>query len=211
MQTPPNRSTPHPPDGHQWIDYYRAIEGRPPRETLLKALTNCDAEPAASRFAVDLGCGDGRDTVELLHRGWRVLAIDGEAAAIARLCQRPDISPQQLETRVERFEDLTLPEQVDLINASFCLQFCSPADFPAFWQKLVTAIRVGGRLCGQLIGDCDSWAAYAHMSHHTREQVMELLAPFELEWFEEEEHPGKTALGVEKHWHLFHLVARKIG
>ncbi|MEJ1932020.1 class I SAM-dependent methyltransferase [Nostoc sp. NIES-2111] len=38
----------------------------------------------APRFAVDLGCGDGRDTVELLRRGWRVLGIDGAQEAIAR-------------------------------------------------------------------------------------------------------------------------------
>jgi tellurite methyltransferase len=213
MQTPPNHPTPQPPDGHRWIDYYQAVEGHPPRETLLMALAKFDAEPAAIAppFAVDLGCGDGRDTVELLRRGWRVLGIDGEAEAIVRLHSRPDVNPQQLETRVEQFEELTLPENVDLINASFCLQFCPPADFPRFWQKMVAAIRVGGRFCGQLIGDRDSWAAYPHMNHHTREQVMELLASFEIEWLEEEDHPGKTALGIEKHWHLFHIVARKNG
>lgn len=36
-----------------------------------------------------------------------------------------------------------------------------------------------------------------------------MLTSFKIEWLEEEEHPGKTALGVEKHWHLFHVVARK--
>ena len=33
-------------------------------------------------FAVDLGCGSGADTIALLKRRWRVLAIDGEAEAI---------------------------------------------------------------------------------------------------------------------------------
>ncbi|MEC4815643.1 MAG: methyltransferase domain-containing protein [Scytonema sp. PMC 1069.18] len=58
---------------------------------------------APSRFAVDLGCGDGRDTVELLRQGWRVLAIDGEAEAIARLLNRPNINRQLLETHIVRF------------------------------------------------------------------------------------------------------------
>jgi tellurite methyltransferase len=201
----------HPVDGHHWTDYYQAVKGRPPRETLLTALTKFDAETAFGtlRFAVDLGCGDGRDTVELLRRGWQVLAIDGEEQAIDRLLKRSEIDLPLLETRVERFEELALPEKVDLINASFCLQFCPPADFPAFWQKIVAAIREEGRFCGHLIGDRDSWAAYDHMNHHTREQVLELLAPFDIEHLEEEEHPGKTALEVEKYWHLFHIVARK--
>lgn len=73
----------------------------------------------------------------------------------------------------------------------------------------MAALRVGGRFCGHIIGDRDSWTAYPHMNYRTREQVIELLAPFEIEWLEEEEHPGKTPLGVEKHWHLFHIVARK--
>jgi tellurite methyltransferase len=47
------------------------------------------------------------------------------------------------------------------------------------------------------------------MSHHTREQVEVLLQPFEVEVLDEEEHPGKTALGEDKYWHLFQIVARK--
>ncbi|URD49358.1 trans-aconitate 2-methyltransferase [Chroococcidiopsis sp. CCNUC1] len=193
-----------------WSAYYQAVEGRPPRETLLSALIRF--EPLSQefpQFAVDLGCGDGRDTAELLKRGWRVLGIDGEAKAIARLQSRPDIDLRRLETLVMRFEDLVLPESVDLINASFCLPFCPPEHFPSLWNKIIAALRVGGRFCGQLFGDRDSWAVYPNMSHHTRAQVEELLQPFKIECFQEEEHPGTTALGEQKHWHIFHIVACK--
>ncbi len=36
------------------------------------------------------------------------------------------------------------------------------------------------------------------MNHHTRKQVEVLLQPFQVEMFEEEDYPGKTALGEEK-------------
>ncbi|MGL4622655.1 class I SAM-dependent methyltransferase [Chroococcidiopsis sp.] len=193
-----------------WSAYYQAVEGRPPRETLLSALTRFEAlSEGLQQFAVDLGCGDGRDTVELLKRGWRVLGIDGAAEAIARLQNRPDVDLHRLETLVMRFEDLVLPESVDLINASFCLPFCPPEHFPSLWNKIIAALRVGGRFCGQLFGDRDSWAIYPNMSHHTRAQVEELLQPFKVEWFQEEEHPGKTALGEQKYWHIYHIVACK--
>nr|WP_263972540.1 hypothetical protein [Pseudanabaena yagii] len=68
-----------------WSAYYQAVAGRPPRDTLLKALDLFELEKSTKspRLAIDLGCGDGRDTVELLSRGWKVLAIDGNTEAIA--------------------------------------------------------------------------------------------------------------------------------
>jgi tellurite methyltransferase len=201
---------------HDWATYYQAVEGRPPRETLLKALAFFEAEPLSEhpRLAVDLGCGDGRDTVELLHRGWRVLAIDGEQKAFDRLFNRPDLQRSdlqrdRLQTQLMRFEALTLPPAIDLINASFCLPFCPPENFPHLWETIVASLNPGGRFCGQLFGDRDSWVVYPHRSHHTRQQVDTLLQPFEVEWLEEEEHPGVTAIGEEKHWHIFHIVVQK--
>jgi tellurite methyltransferase len=200
-----------------WSAYYRAVEGRPPRPTLLKALSlfsnevsnEFSSEDPSNRYAIDLGCGDGRDTVELLQRGWRVLGIDAEAEAIDRLRQRSDVNIGQLTTQVTRFEFLTLPRSVDLINASFTLPFCPPARFSHLWSEIVASLRIGGRFCGQLFGERDSWATNPDMTHHSREQVEALLQPFVVEYFEEEEHPGITALGQEKHWHIFHIVARR--
>lgn len=199
------------PFERDWVAYYQAVAGRPPRDTLLTALNYFEAEaPVDSpRVAVDLGCGDGRDTVELLRRGWQVLAIDGEAQAIARLLERPDMNRDRLQTQIQRFESLSLPSGVDLINASFCLSFCPPDYFPLLWQTIVRSLKSGGRFCGQLFGDHDSWADYPNMTHLTRGQLENLLQPFEVEWLQEENHPGKTAVGEDKHWHIFHIVACK--
>jgi tellurite methyltransferase len=200
----------HTPENPPWNAYYQAVAGRPPRETLTKALAEFDAESLLDRprFAVDLGCGEGRDTAELLARGWQVLAIDGEEKAFAQL-QNRSLQGDRLQTQTMRFEDLRLPAGVDLINASFCLPFCPPDHFPHLWQTIATALRPGGRFCGQLFGDRDSWAIYGDRTHHTRAQVDLLFDSFEVEWLEEEDHPGVTAIGMEKHWHIFHFVVRK--
>ena len=165
--------------------------------------------PHAKLFAVDLGCGEGRDTVELLRQGWRVLAIDGNEEAIARMLARPDINLELLTTQTLRFEELVLPIAVDLINASFSLPFCLPEQFPNLWEKIVSSLKPGGHFCGGLFGNRDSWAVYPNMSHHTCSQVEALLQPFEIEMFQKESHPGKTAVGEEKYWHIFHIVACK--
>jgi SAM-dependent methyltransferase len=204
-------ATPHHNFVRDWTAYYQAVAGRPPRDTLLNALERFEAEPQNSHvpFAVDLGCGDGRDTAELLRRRWHVLSIDGEPAAIAHLQSRTDLDQQRLDTRIERFESLTLPESVDLINASFCLPFCPPSSFGFLWESITNALRPGGRFSGQLFGDRDSWALHTNLTHHRRVKVESLLEPFSVEWLAEEEHPGQTALGEDKYWHLFHIVARK--
>lgn len=195
----------------RWSDYYKAVANRPPRETLLTALTffESDIPQAESKTAIDLGCGDGRDTIELLRRNWNVMAIDGELEAINRLLQRSDIDTELLQTRVGKFENIQLSSDVNLINASFSLPFCEPKIFPKLWNKIVSGLIPGGRFCGQLFGDRDSWATDPTINYHTMSDVKLLLQPFEIELLKEEDRNGKTALGNEKHWHIFHIVARK--
>jgi tellurite methyltransferase len=197
----------------KWTRYYDAA-GEQPRATLLFALERFEAEAGAKGrglFAVDLGCGTGRDTVELLRRGWRVLAIDAEAEAIHRLLRRGDLdsdSAVRLATRVARFENAGWPE-ADLINSSYALPFCPPHQFGAVWHRVVASLRPGGRFSAQLFGDRDGWATQPDMSFQTREDAEELLRGLEVEHFDEVEEDGQTAVGDPKHWHLFQVVARK--
>ncbi|MCW5775477.1 MAG: class I SAM-dependent methyltransferase [Phycisphaeraceae bacterium] len=194
-----------------WPGYFEAVAGKPARETLLLALDRFDREPSTHRprLAVDLGCGEGRDTAELLRRGWHVLAIDGHPDAFSRLLARGDLPHRDgLTTLHAPFEGLRVPE-CDLVNASFSLPFCPPHAFDALWVSIVAAIRRGGRFCGQLFGDRDTWASLPDRSHQTREHALAMLDPFDLERFDEDEKPGADALGTPKHWHVFHVVARK--
>jgi tellurite methyltransferase len=193
-----------------WRDFYERTSGRPPRRTLLFALERF-GDDVRTRNAVDLGCGDGRDTVELLRRGWPVLAIDAEPAAIARLEARPDLPKDAaLTTRVARFEDASWPA-VDLVNASFALPLCPRERFGALWARIVQSLRPGGRFAGQLFGERDEWAGEPGITHLSRAEVAQLLDGFAIELFEEEETDTATPYGKPKHWHLFHLVARKQG
>ena len=42
-----------------------------------------------------------------------------------------------------------------------------------------------------------------------RDEALAMLDGLELEMFEEEEDDGVTPRGNAKHWHIFHIVARK--
>jgi SAM-dependent methyltransferase len=198
-----------------WPEYFAASAGRPPRETVLSALERFGAEgipPVEGErpLAVDLGCGEGRDTAELLRRGWRVVAIDGHPEALARMRARADIEHwNRLAMRESSFEEMSVPACL-LMNASFSLPFCAPERFAAVWKVITFAIEPGGRFAGQLFGDRDSWAKLPDRSHQTREQAEALLRGFEVEEFREEEREGETCSGQKKHWHVYHIVARKV-
>jgi len=47
------------------------------------------------------------------------------------------------------------------------------------------------------------------MTHYSKKKVENLLKSFNVEYFEEEEHQGETAIGEQKYWHIFHIVACK--
>lgn len=196
----------------EWGKYYEATLDRPPRDTLLRALTAFETETRSDdlRFAIDLGCGNGVDTLELLRRGWKVLAIDREPGAIEWVKKRvPTEQHSQLLTQVTALEEIRLPK-ADLINASYSLPFCSPNSFDALWQQIVSALSTGGRFAGNLFGDRDGWCTNSHMTFHTIDQTKQLLRQFEAEFFLEEESDGVTALGDPKHWHTYSIAARKI-
>lgn len=202
-----------------WAGYFDAVAGKPARETLLLALGRFAEEgrgPTAGMreeerpLAIDLGCGEGRDTAELLRRGWRVLATDGEADALARVRARGDLGAGagRLELRVQALEAAALP-RARLVNASFVLPFCRPDRFAGLWAAIVGAIEPGGRFAGQFFGDRDGWAGLADRTHHSRAAVTALLETWEVEHFVEEEKDAAGAPEYPKHWHVFHVVARR--
>jgi SAM-dependent methyltransferase len=135
-----------------WADYYKAVYNRPPHATLVKALNAFDGAKHFEQFAIDLGCGNGRDSLELLKRGWSVLAIDKEAKGLEQLCsQVSDEQKSRLKTRVVAFEELKDLPSCNLINASFSLPFCSPSYFEKLWEIIVRAIQQNGRFAGTFL------------------------------------------------------------
>ncbi|MFN8484507.1 MAG: class I SAM-dependent methyltransferase [Anaerolineae bacterium] len=196
----------------RWVRFYKASEGTPAWPALVTTLEHVEAETPGieGRFVIDLGCGAGRDTLELLRRGWRVLAIDKQPEAIEHIERAtPPELRGRLEGRVAAFEEITALPEADLINAAFALPFCRPEHFAALWAAIVAALPPGARFVGQLFGDRDEYAGDPTMTFQTAQQVQELLSPFEIEHLKEREEDGKTRLGEPKHWHVFSIVARK--
>ena len=47
------------------------------------------------------------------------------------------------------------------------------------------------------------------MSFHSEDDVRLLLGDLDIEHLHEVDEDGATVVGAAKHWHLFHIVARK--
>jgi tellurite methyltransferase len=201
-----------PMRGRDWRAYHAATDGRPPRPTLMRALAAFAREGRGpGLLAVDLGCGIGRDALPLLRAGWRVRALDADAAALAELEARAAAAGLSgLATAHGRFEETELPA-CDLVNASFALFACPPAAFGRLWARIVGVLRPNGRFAGQLLGPRDSWAARPGTTTLDRESLDGLLAALAVEHLEEEECDGVTPFGEAKRWHIWHVNARRPG
>jgi SAM-dependent methyltransferase len=184
-----------------WSRYFAAASSEP-HPTVLDALARFGSETG---LAVDLGAGAGRDTVALLRAGWRVVAVDSSPDGLERLAAAAAFAADRLETRLAPMEDAVWP-QAQLVNASYSLPFCPPERFPALWQRIVESLPTGGRFSGHLFGDRDEWTDVLRFS---RAELDELFRAFVLESLAEEDEVGSTATGETKHWHVFHVVARK--
>lgn len=191
-----------------WAAYYAKLKDRPPRHTAMFAADRFDTPG----YAVDLGCGPGRDTLPLLARGWNVFAIDKEPDAITALrASTPTTLLPKLEACNAPFEDANWGAP-DLVLSSFALPLIPKPLFPGLWLKIWTNLKSGGRFAGQLYGERDTWARNDGpdgLIAFSRAECLKLLDAQQIELFEEEEHPGMTPRGRLKHWHIFHIVAQK--
>ena len=191
-----------------WEAYYQASEQRGQSPLLSRALSLISANEGA-RQAVDLGCGAGMETRQLLAAGWDVLAIDREAGAIARTSALSQgVSGGRLATLACDFEQLTQLPASRLIHAGLALPFCRPEYFETLWRLVTAALEPGGVFVGHLFGERHGWAALAHMTFQTEAQARLLCGNLELHLLREFEQPGASLQG-DIAWHRFDIIASK--
>ena len=183
----------------RWPDYYAVTVDRPAWDTVTRAADLFEVEDRETadgagvgtkgpRLAVDLGCGAGRDTREMLRRGWRVFAVDSEADAIAAV---RDATPAEdlarLETAVADIGSVRIPP-CDLVVASVSMQFLDAHAYAAVFERITAALPIGGRFAGYLYGDKDEAATDPDYTCPSAEAIRQHLAAFAIEhWSEREE------------------------
>lgn len=187
--------------------YYDATKKDKPHKNVRFFIDNIGTEPTN---AVDLGCGQGNDVLFLIKNGWNVLGIDRENVE-DRIRTRLNNNEQLLfKFELQDFEELK-SFKANLIVANFSLSFCNNKKFKNIWKTIEESLQSGGYFVGNLLGNKDSWMkTKSDMTFFTKEEVEKLFKCFQIINFNEVETDKATALGNQKHWHFFDVIAKKL-
>ncbi len=183
-------------------EYLEATKGMSPSSLLVEAVKLCGHKDSA----LDIGCGAFVDSYFLISQGFTVDALD----------KSENVLPYYKKTKGLVFSMTTIEEfdldkdKYDIINAQYSLGFIHPSLFSATFNEILTALSVGGIFVGQLFGIRDTWNKEGTtLNFHTADDIHDLFSGFQIIKLIEEEKDGKTALGNDKHWHVFHFIVKK--
>jgi SAM-dependent methyltransferase len=204
LMTEPAPST----DDGEWTPFNRVAVGRPSRELLRRAIGLAAMTGTPAGVAVDLGCGSGAETQELLRHGWTVHAVDADAPSLRLLEQQvPAEMRARLHLHEADFRHFALP-RCDLVWAGFALPFCPAAHWPALWSAMMAALRPGGRFAGDLFGEQHAFAGEGKVLVFAEARVRDLLSALQVESFDIEDGVRPSGREVTR-WHAFGIIARK--
>ena len=130
-------------DGEAWDRRYATTHrlwSREPDPALVELVS-----PLDPGRAVDLGAGEGRNSLWLAQRGWAVTAVDGSQVALQRLTAAASAAGIQVATAVADIgEFLARGDSFELVVIANV--HSAPADRETMLDRAAAAVRPGGHL-----------------------------------------------------------------
>jgi SAM-dependent methyltransferase len=199
-QAQPNSKRYTAPEG-----YYELTKNRPASEFLVEAMKY---RANKNGIALDFGCGAGNETKYLLDSGHEVTAVDGNKDAekyIKALYSHGKVHFVKSDFETFKFGSY------DFINASRALPFVHKNAFNDVFSRLKGSLKPRGIFVGDFYGVNDQWnKSDETMTFVAKNDLERLLKGMQIIRMEEKEEDGAIANGNPKHWHVFHVIARKL-
>ena len=194
-----------------WDTYaHQTADSTAPQRSLVVALEHYQKNYNKPGNVIDLGSGTGKDTLYLLKNKWNVLAIDFSSKAIEILEKRSESYSAQLQTEVVDFLEMELPDNIDLINATYSLPFVAPNQFLQVWNNIDQHLRSGGYFVGNFFGTDDDFSEVNNQVTVLNEQQIRcLFKHYNIKYFKERKINSNNMNGQQKHWHIWDVVAEK--
>ena len=192
-------------EGTSWNTYFEKTKNKPASSLLVRAIPFVDSKHSA----LDLGAGALNDSRYLIENGFNnVTAVDATPMGKDIAATLPTDKFSYIISAFDQFDFLS--ETYDLVNAQYALPFFGKVGFEAFIEKIISSLKLDGIFVGQFFGNRDEWnTPDSNRSFQTIEEAQQLLSGLEIIEFTEEEKEGTTAIAKQKHWHVFHFIARK--
>lgn len=162
-----------------------------------------------AKIAIDCGCGTGNDIKFLAQNNYTVYGYDNSQDAVA-ICKDRFSRNTQIKIFQSSFESYKYPASAVII-ANSSLYFAEPTMFERSWRSITNSLITNGVFAGDFMGLGDDWATGFHSTTcpMSEKQVKSLFKRYEVVHFSERNERGTTALGVEKHWNTYSVVAVK--
>lgn len=191
-----------------WSDFHRRALLRPPRELLRRTAASFACEQRTPGIAIDLGCGSGAETAELLRAGWEVHAVDADTGGLEMLVQAlPVESRGRLHVHAAKMEDFEFPT-CDLLWAGYSLPYCERARWPDLWQRATAALAEGGRIAGDFFGPAHAFAQEFVILTLTQAEARAALQSLSIEAFDIEDGYRPSG-GTLTRWQAWGFAARR--
>ena len=185
-------------------EFYKATINKKPSGLIRNFFLKKYNEKLNGNTAIDLGCGAGNDTDFLISKGFQVTAIDSEEQ-VKEILDSKNIDKEYLDVIIGDFSKIEIPK-ADLILANMSLFFVKD-NFEEFLKNLITKINAGGFVVANFLGNEDDWKR--RQTTIEKEKLLDFFKDFDINYFSEEKYYSKTALGENKFWHVYTIMAQK--
>ena len=186
-------------------EYYKVTKNNPPSGLIRRFFTNKYNEKLSGNTAIDLGCGVGNDTEFLISKGFKVTAVDSQEE-VKEIFENKNLDKEKLDLIIGDFSQIELPK-ADLIFANMSLFFVKD-NFELFLKSLLEKVNKNGFFVANFLGKEDEWKD--KRTTIEKDELLYYFKDFEVNYFSEEKYYKDTALGINKFWHVYTIMAKKV-